>query len=100
MRNIRKKEIIKKIADDAGATQKDVFNIAQRLIDEIVAILVRGDKIELRGFGIFEVVNKKGGTRHNPRTFEKVDVPEKRAVRFRMGKVLKAKMENGHGDII
>jgi nucleoid DNA-binding protein len=94
MSNVRKRDIVKKIADEAGTTQKSVLDITQRFMDEIAGILVRGDKVELRGFGVFDVIDKKGGFRRNPRTFERVSVPAKRSVRFRMGKELRDNLEN------
>ena len=56
--------------------------------------LRRGDSVELRGFGRISVKTQKASIRRNPRTMEKVAVPEKKVIRWKQGKVLLKKINN------
>ena len=91
--NIRKKDIARRVADKEDCTQVNAFRIIQSFMEEITDILASGDKAELRGFGVFETTVRKGGMRQNPKTLERIPVPAKRVVKFRMGKDMKERLE-------
>jgi len=97
--NIRKKDIAKRVAEKEECTQVIAFRIINSFMDELTEILASGDKAELRGFGVFETTVRKGGMRQNPKTLERISVPEKRVVRFRMGKEMKEKLEGEDGQL-
>jgi len=80
-----KKEIAKKIAEEMNIPQLTVAEIVQKVFDGIMGTLVEEGRIELRNFGVFEVIKRKPRQARNPRTGEKVQVPERRAVRFKPG---------------
>jgi len=80
-----KKEIAKKIAEEMNIPQLTVAEIVQKVFDGITGTLVEEGRIELRNFGVFEVIKRKPRQARNPRTGEKVQVPERRAVRFKPG---------------
>lgn len=84
-----KKDIVLKVASEAGLKQLDVKKVVQKSLETIVAALSRGETVELRNFGIFKVKMRKGRTGRNPRTGEKVPVPPKRVVAFKPGLLMK-----------
>ena len=84
-----KKDIVLRVASEAGLKQLDVKKVVQRSLDAIVESLAKGETVELRNFGIFKVKSRKGRTGRNPRTGEKVPVPPKRVVTFKPGLVMK-----------
>ncbi len=84
-----KKEIVLKIAEETKIKQVDVKKVVQRTLDEIVAALARGERVELRNFGIFKVKSRRGRTGRNPRTGETVPVPPKKVAVFKPGLIMK-----------
>ena len=84
-----KKDIVLKVAAEAGLKQLDVKKAVQKSLETIVQALAQGETVELRNFGIFKVKSRKGRTGRNPRTGEKVPVPPKRVVVFKPGVIMK-----------
>ncbi len=87
-----KKEIVKTISDDIGLTQLKTKEIVQKTFDTIVEALVTDGRIELRNFGVFEVKKRAARKARNPRTGDKVQVPEKFVVTFKPGKEMEARV--------
>lgn len=100
-----KKEIVKTISEEIGLTQLKTKEIVQKTFDAIVDTLVedtkaninKGDKgtlgrIELRNFGVFEVKRRAARKARNPRTGEKVFVPQKFVVTFKPGKEMEERV--------
>jgi integration host factor subunit beta len=87
-----KKEIVKTISERIGLTQLKTKEIVQQTFDAIVETLVEDHRIELRNFGVFEVKRRAARKARNPRTNEKVSVPEKFVVTFKPGKEMVAKV--------
>jgi integration host factor subunit beta len=83
---VTKKDMAKAIADEMALTQTQVLEIVQRFLDGITETLVTEGRIELRNFGVFEVRKRKPRQARNPRTGEKVHVPEKMVVTFKPGR--------------
>ena len=73
---VTKKEIVKTISEEIGLTQLKTKEIVQKTFDAIVNTLVEDKRIELRNFGVFEVKQRAARKARNPRTGEKVFVPE------------------------
>ena len=90
-----KRDLVERIAEATGQTKILVREGVQGLFDEMVAELVRGNRLEFRNFGVFEVRMRPGRIAQNPKTLEKLEVPEKRVVRFRVGQQLKRQVEAG-----
>lgn len=84
-----KKDIVLKIAADTGIKQVDVKEVVQRTLDHIIAGLARGEKIELRNFGIFKIKSRRGRMGRNPRTGQSVPVPPKKVAVFKPGLIMK-----------
>jgi integration host factor subunit beta len=89
---VTKKEIVKTISDEIGLTQLKTKEIVQKTFDAIVETLVDERRIELRNFGVFEVKKRAARKARNPRTGDKVYVPEKFVVTFKPGKEMEERV--------
>jgi len=89
---VTKKEIVKTISEEIGLTQLKTKEIVQKTFDAIVDTLVEDKRIELRNFGVFEVKQRAARKARNPRTGEKVYVPEKFVVTFKPGKEMEERV--------
>jgi len=89
---VTKKEIVKAISDEIGMTQLKTKEIVQKTFDAIVETLIEERRIELRNFGVFEVKKRAARKARNPRTGDKVFVPEKYVVTFKPGKEMEEKV--------
>ena len=87
-----KKEIVKTISEEIGLTQLKTKEIVQKTFDAIVETLVEEGRIELRNFGVFEVKKRAARKARNPRTGDKVYVPEKFVVTFKPGKEMEERV--------
>ena len=87
-----KKEIVKTISEEIGMTQLKTKEIVQKTFDAIVKTLVEEERIELRNFGVFEVKKRAARKARNPRTGDKVFVPEKYVVTFKPGKEMEERV--------
>ena len=83
-----KADLVEIIARESGITKVSAEVAVDSIIEALKAALARGERIELRGFGVFEVKQRKRGVGRNPRTGEEVAVPAGRTTRFRPGKAL------------
>ena len=68
--------------------KKDLEKIINIILTEIKQTLRRGERVELRGWGVFSTSIQKASIRRNPRTSEKVNVPQKRLIKWKMSKDL------------
>jgi integration host factor subunit beta len=89
---ITKKELVNRIADRTGQTKVVVKDILQRFLDEILRELSAGNRLEFREFGVFEVRERAARVAQNPRTLEKVQVPKKRVVKFKVGRLMRERV--------
>ena len=87
-----KKDIVIKISEETGLKQTDVKLTVQKTLDHIIAALVRGETVELRNFGVFKVRSRRSRVGRNPRTGTKVPIPERKAVSFKVGMVMKKRV--------
>jgi len=87
-----KKEIIDRIAERTQNKPITVKTIVQQFLDEITTELSKNNRLEFRDFGVFEVKKRAARISQNPKTLEKVQVPPKRAVKFKMGHIMKQKL--------
>ncbi len=91
-----KSELVQTIAEqNPQLYQRDVENIVNAILDEIVKALARGDRVELRGFGAFSVKQRDGRTGRNPRTGEAVKVDPKLVPVFKTGKEMRHRLNAG-----
>jgi nucleoid DNA-binding protein len=89
---VTKKDMAKAIAEDMGLTQGQARAIIQRVFDGITETLLNDGRLELRNFGVFEVKKRRPRQARNPRTGEKVAVPEKVVVIFKPGRVMEERV--------
>ena len=87
-----KKEIVRTISEEIGLTQLQTKEIVQKTFDAIIDTLVKDERIELRNFGVFEVKRRAPRKARNPRTGDKVFVPEKFVVTFKPGKEMEERV--------
>ena len=93
-KTVTKRELVQRISDKSGQTKVLVRSIVQQFLEEVSDELVRGNRLEFRKFGVFEVRNRPGRIAQNPKSLEKVVVPAKRVVKFKVGNVLKKRVES------
>jgi len=89
MATITKKELIDKIADATDQKRVVVKRIVQSFLDSIIVELGQGNRLEFRDFGVFEVKQRRARKAQNPKTLEPVQVPPKRTVKFKVGRLMK-----------
>ena len=86
---MNKSELIAAMADKTGETKKNAEASLNALIDVITEALAKGDKVQLVGFGSFEVRKRAARKGRNPRTKEEIKIPASKAPVFKAGKALK-----------
>jgi len=92
---IVKSKLLKQLCDNyPNFLKKDLEKFTNIILGEIKQALKRGDRVELRGFGVFSTNIQKASIRRNPRTGEKVNVLEKRTIKWKMSKDLFKKLNN------
>ena len=74
--------------------KKDLDKVVSVVLNEVKQALKRGDRVELRGFGIFSTNTQKARISRNPKTGEKVNTPEKKIIHFKMAKEMFKKLNN------
>ncbi len=94
MATITKKELIDRIADSTKVRRVEVKRIVQSFLDNIVVELGRGNRLEFRDFGVFEVKSRRARMAQNPKTLQPVPVPPKRTVKFKIGRMMKQTLVN------
>lgn len=87
-----KKDLINRIAESTATRQVLVRTVAQQFFDEIIAELANGNRLEFRDFGVFETKTTPARMAQNPKTLEKVEVPAKRRVLFKPGRLMKERV--------
>ena len=93
VRTITKKDLAERIADTTGLSRTQVRDVLGEVLEQIAAELARGNRIEFRGFGVFDTKVKAARVAQNPRTLEPVEVPQRRTVRFKPGSEMKATVD-------
>ena len=86
---MNKTELIAAAAQSAGLTKKDTERVLNAAIDAITAYLVKGDKVQLSGFGTFEVKAREARIGRNPHTKEAIEIPATRVPSFKASQALK-----------
>lgn len=86
---MNKAELIAAVAEAAGATKKDAETVLNAFTAEVEKALKAGDKVQLVGFGSFEVKERAARTGRNPKTGENIEIPASRTPVFKAGKALK-----------
>jgi nucleoid DNA-binding protein len=90
-----KRELVNIIAEETDLTQQQVYLVIQKTLDAITESMVKGNTVEFRDFGVFEVKTRKARLGRNPNKPENtVPIPPRRIVKFKPGKAMKIKVLN------
>jgi nucleoid DNA-binding protein len=90
---LTKRDLVMRISSETGLVQQQVFEVVQKALDHIAEALAKGDKVELRNFGVFEVKVRQARVGRNPNAPEKdVPIPQRSVVRFKAGKEMRAEV--------
>jgi integration host factor subunit beta len=88
-----KRELVRRVALKTNHKQNVAKDIIQSFLDEVVEELARGNRLEFREFGVFDIMQKKARVARNPRTGAAVMVPAKTVVHFKVGRLMKEKVK-------
>ena len=94
MANITKLELTERIAKTHKICTRTTKLVVQSFLDEIINELTNGNRLEFRDFGVFETKNRAAREAQNPKTLEKVHVPASRSVKFKMGRMMRQKLNH------
>lgn len=97
MNTITKKILIDRIADTTNMKRVAVKQVVQEFLDQVIVELGEGNRLEFRDFGVFEVKHRAPRIAQNPKTLERVPVPAKRTVKFKVGRRMRDAMETPQG---
>ena len=86
---MNKTELVAIVAENAGLTKKDTERVLNAALDAISLALVRGEKVQLSGFGTFETKDREARIGRNPHTKEEIHIPATRVPSFKASKALK-----------
>ncbi|MBK8976433.1 MAG: integration host factor subunit beta [Planctomycetes bacterium] len=98
MRTVTKKELVNRIAEKTGQTKVVAKEIIQAFLDAIIDELAEGNRLEFREFGVFESKERAARRAQNPRTLERVEVPAKRIVKFKVGRLMRKRVSGDDED--
>ena len=92
---IVKSKLLKQLANNyPNFLKKDLEKFTNIILEEIKNALKRGDRVELRGFGVFSTNVQKARISRNPKTGEKINTPEKKVIQWKMSKEMFKKLNN------
>jgi len=94
MSTITKKDLVDRIAESTNTKQVVVKPVIHSFLDEIISELAKGNRLEFRDFGVFEPRDCAPRKAQNPKTLERIDVPAKRRVKFKVGRLMKQKLND------
>jgi integration host factor subunit beta len=92
LKTVTKKELVHRIAEQTGVTKVVAKDVIQAFLNSIIEELADGNRLEFREFGVFESRERAARLAQNPRTLEKVPVPAKRIVKFKVGRLMRKKV--------
>ncbi len=90
---LTKRDLVVRISEESGLIQNDVLQVVQKTLDYILEALAKGDKVELRNFGVFEVKLRKARVGRNPNSPDTdVPIPQRSVVKFKPGKEMRTEV--------
>jgi integration host factor subunit beta len=93
MSTTTKKDLIDRIADETGQKRTAVKVVVQSFLENVIRELSEGNRLEFRDFGVFEIRERAPRIAQNPKTLERVPVPAKKTVKFKVGRLMKLALE-------
>jgi integration host factor subunit beta len=94
MATITKKDLVERITTKTGVKRHEVKDVCQEFLDQIIIELRRGNRLEFRDFGVFEIRERRPRTAQNPKTLQRVDVPAKKVVKFKVGRMMQRSLDD------
>src|SRR5246127_540661 len=93
MTTMTKRDLVIRISNETGLVQQQVLDVVQKTLDYIAEAVAKGEKVELRNFGVFEVKVRKARIGRNPNApATDVPIPERSVVKFKPGKEIRAEV--------
>ncbi|MFG0327878.1 MAG: HU family DNA-binding protein [Phycisphaerales bacterium JB037] len=92
-KTVTKKDLVDRICSDTGLRRNDVRDVVQAFLDQVIVEVGKGNRLEFRDFGVFEVKRRAPRVAQNPKTLERVQVPAKRTVKFKSGRLMREQLE-------
>ncbi len=89
-----KKDLIDRIAEETHQKRTAVKRTIQSFLDNVILELRQGNRLEFRDFGVFEIKHRAARMAQNPKTLERVPVPAKKTVKFKVGRLMKDALVN------
>ena len=86
---MNKTELVAVVAEKSGLTKKDAERVVSATFETITAQMMKGEKVQISGFGIFEVKEREARVGRNPRTKEAIEIPASKVPAFKASKTLK-----------
>lgn len=86
---VKKAQLAQRLAERLGVTKRQANDFLEAFTDEVTNYLRKGEKVNITGFGIFKVLNRKAREGVNPKTGERIQIPASKKPKFTPGKVLK-----------
>jgi integration host factor subunit beta len=96
MTTTTKKDLIERIAEQTNQSRSAVKRTVQAFLDHVIQELSRGHRIEFRDFGVFEIKDRAPRIARNPRTDQRVPIPARKTVRFKIGKLMQQAVDGEH----
>ena len=87
-----KREIVVKISEELGVRQITVAKIVNKMLQHVSDSILKGEKVELRNFGVFKQKSRKARLGRNPKTGQEVPIPARKVAYFKPGKIMKERM--------
>jgi integration host factor subunit beta len=89
MGTVTKKDLVDRIASQTDLKRSDVRDVIQAFLDNVINELGDGNRLEFRDFGVFEIRERAARMAQNPRTLERVPVPARKTVKFKVGRLMR-----------
>lgn len=95
MATTTKKDLIERVATETDISRADVRRAVQSFLEHVIDELARGNRLEFRDFGVFEIRERAERIAQNPKTLERVSVPARKSVRFKVGRLMQQSLATG-----
>jgi len=95
-----KKDLIDRIAEQTDQKRTAVKKTVQCFLDNVISELEKGNRLEFRDFGVFEIRERAPRIAQNPKTLERVPVPAKKTVKFKVGRLMKMALETDENGVV
>ncbi len=100
MATVTKRELVERIAESTNQSRVEVKRTIQSFLDQVIEELGKGNRLELRDFGVFEIKLRAERVAQNPRTLERVKVPARRVVKFKVGRLMQRSLDEDAPEVV